>query len=191
MTFDQAFIEFVDVSPDGQQLAFSSDRAGNHDIWVMPVGSPGQLRQLTFNIEPDWDPDWSPDALTIAFYSFRTGDREIFTLPAAGGSATQLTRSAGLDATPEWSPNGKELTFRTERTGNSDIRVIPSNGGEERHDNRGYGLRFQSGLVAGWPVSGIHRMDAPGKSDPACPGTRRRIRAALDRTCRNDAMVAR
>ncbi len=132
ITFDQAFIEFVDVSTDGQQLAFSSDRAGNHDIWVMPVGRPGQLRQLTFNIEPDWDPDWSPDALTIAFYSFQTGDREIFTLPVAGGMATQLTRSAGLDATPEWSPNGKELTFRTERTGNSDIRVIPSNGGEER-----------------------------------------------------------
>ena len=132
ITFDLAFIEFMDVSRDGRQLAFSSDRAGNHDIWVMPVGSSGQLRQLTFNIEPDWDPDWSPDALTIAFYSFRTGDREIYTLPAAGGSATQLTRSNGLDATPEWSPNGKELTFRTERSGNSDIRVIPSTGGEER-----------------------------------------------------------
>jgi len=132
MTFDQAFIEFLDVSPDAQQLAFSSDRAGNHDIWVMPIGRPAQLRQLTFNIEPDWDPDWSPDGSTIAFYSFRTGDREIWTVPAADGPATQLTRSAGLDATPEWSPDGREITFRSERTGNSDIRVISAAGGEGR-----------------------------------------------------------
>jgi Tol biopolymer transport system component len=132
MTFDQAFVEFLDVSPDGKQLAFSSDRSGNQDIWVMPIGSPAQLRQLTFNIEPDWDPDWSPDSSVIAFYSFRTGDREIWTLPVAGGPATQLTHSGGLDATPEWSPDGKELTFRSERTGNSDIRVIPATGGEGR-----------------------------------------------------------
>jgi TolB protein len=132
MTFDQAFIEFLDVSPDNEQLAFSSDRAGNHDIWIMPIGAPTQLRQLTVNIEPDWDPDWSPDGNSIAFYSLRTGDREIWTVPTAGGAATQLTRSPGLDATPEWSPDGRELVFRTERTGNSDIRVITATGGAER-----------------------------------------------------------
>ena len=112
MTFDQAFIEFVDVSPDGRQLVFSSDRAGNHDIWVMPVDNPGQLRQLTFNVEPDWDPDWSPDGNTIAFYSFRTGDREIWTMPAAGDAATQLTRAR------DWTqlPNGL-LTAARSRSG--------------------------------------------------------------------------
>jgi Tol biopolymer transport system component/predicted Ser/Thr protein kinase len=132
MTFDQAFIEFVDVSRDGQTLAFSSDRSGNQDIWVLPIGASGQMRQLTFNVEPDWDPDWSPDGRTVAFYSFRTADREIWTIPAAGGQAIQLTRSAGLDATPEWSPDGREIAFRSERTGNSDIWIIPAGGGEER-----------------------------------------------------------
>ena len=33
MTFDQAFVEFLDVSPDGQHLAYSSDRSGNQDLW--------------------------------------------------------------------------------------------------------------------------------------------------------------
>jgi TolB protein len=32
LTFDAAFIEFVDVSPDGKRVAVSSDRAGNQDL---------------------------------------------------------------------------------------------------------------------------------------------------------------
>ncbi|HET9218882.1 MAG TPA: hypothetical protein VFR18_18005 [Terriglobia bacterium] len=131
ITFDQAFIEFLDVSRDGRTLG-SSDRSGNQDIWVMPLDGSSQMRQLTFNLEPDWDPDLSPDGRTVAFYSFRTGDREIWTAPAAGGSATQLTRSAGLDATPEWSPDGGSLVFRSERNGNSDIWIISAGGDGER-----------------------------------------------------------
>ena len=37
LTFDEAFIDFVSVSPDGTQLLISSDRYGNEDIWVMDV----------------------------------------------------------------------------------------------------------------------------------------------------------
>jgi Tol biopolymer transport system component len=132
ITFDQAFIEFLDVSRDGRTLAFSSDRSGNQDIWMMPLNGSSQMQQLTFNLEPDWDPDLSPDGKTVAFYSYRTGDREIWTAPAAGGSATQLTRSAGLDATPEWSPDGRSLVFRSERNGNSDIWMIAAGGDGER-----------------------------------------------------------
>ncbi len=33
VTSEQAFIEFVDVSPDGGVLALSSDRTGNQDLW--------------------------------------------------------------------------------------------------------------------------------------------------------------
>jgi TolB protein len=46
MTFDLAFIEFVDVSSDGKRLLFSSDRSGNQDLWTMPVGG-GEMTQLT------------------------------------------------------------------------------------------------------------------------------------------------
>ena len=38
MTFDQAYIEFVDVSRDGRRLLFSSDRSGNQDLWTMAIG---------------------------------------------------------------------------------------------------------------------------------------------------------
>jgi eukaryotic-like serine/threonine-protein kinase len=126
MTFDQAYVEFLDVSPDGRRLAYSSDRAGNQDLWVMPIG--GEPVQLTTDPAPDWAPGWSPDGKQLAFYSYRTGDREIWTMPAAGGTATQLTRSPGLDAGSQWSPDGREIAFRSERTGDSEVWVIGADG---------------------------------------------------------------
>ena len=126
MTFDQAFIEFLDISRDGRLLAYSSDRTGNQDVWIMPIG--GEARQLTADPAPDWSPRWSPDSQQMVFYSYRTGDRGIWVMPAAGGAATQLTQSKGLDAVPEWSPNGQEVAFRSERTGDSEIWVMRPDG---------------------------------------------------------------
>jgi Tol biopolymer transport system component len=85
----------------------------------MPVG--GTAVQLTFDPAPDWSPGWSPDGRQLAFYSDRTGDREIWTMAATGGAATRVTNSKGLDAGSDWSPDGREIAFRSERTGRSRI----------------------------------------------------------------------
>lgn len=131
VTFEHAFIEFNDVSPDGRTLAFSSDRAGSQDLWTLTLDT-GELRQLTNDPAPEWAPRWSPDGRELAFYASRTGDREIYVMPAAGGPARRLTTSPGLDATPDWSPDGRWIAFRSERTGSSDIWVVPAAGGRER-----------------------------------------------------------
>ncbi len=60
VTYDEANIEYVDLSPDGQWLALSSDRAGNSDLWLTPAEG-GAMRQLTSDPTPDWYPRWSPD----------------------------------------------------------------------------------------------------------------------------------
>ena len=130
MTFDQAYIEFVDVSPDGRRLLFSSDRAGNQDIWTMEVGK--ETLRLTSDPAPEWAPRWSPDGKAISFYSSRSGDREMWVMPAASGAPRQLTHAPGLDAGWSWSPDGHWITFRSERTGNSEIWIIGSDGSGER-----------------------------------------------------------
>jgi Tol biopolymer transport system component len=130
LTFDEAYIEFVDVSPDGKRLLVSSDRAGNPDLWMLPANG-GEMDQLTTAPTPDWAPQWSPDGEEIAFYAYQSGNRQIWVMPADGGGARQLTRNGG-NAYPTWSPDGREVAFRSDRTGNDDIWVIPSEGGEAR-----------------------------------------------------------
>ena len=88
--------------------------------------------QLTFDPAPDWSPGWSADGRQLAFYSYRTGDREIWTMAASGGAAKQVTSSKGLDAGSDWSPDGREIAFRSERTGNSEVWVVSADGSRGR-----------------------------------------------------------
>ena len=76
LTFDEAQNEHFDLSPDGTTLLVSSDRSGNPDLWLVPLG--GGPQQITSDPTPDWDPRCSPDGETMAFYSYRSGNREIW-----------------------------------------------------------------------------------------------------------------
>jgi Tol biopolymer transport system component len=129
VTFEQANLEYIDISPDGQWFLFSSDRSGNQDIWRMAVGG-GEIQPITTNPAPDWFPRWSPDGRMIAFYSARSGNRDIWVMPAEGGPAQQLTDHEALDWMPAWSPDGQMVAFHSRRSGNGDIWVVPVEGGE-------------------------------------------------------------
>jgi Tol biopolymer transport system component len=134
ITFDEAFIEFAEISPDGRALAYSSDRMGNQDLWVMTLGS--EPIQITSDAAHDWGPRWSPDGRRLVFYSHRSGDRELWAMPAAGGPPTRLTYAPGLDATPVFSPrDGGEIAFRSERTGDSELWVLDEGGRERQLTN--------------------------------------------------------
>jgi Tol biopolymer transport system component len=141
ITFDQAYIEFADVSPDGRQLAVSSDRAGSIDLWVLPSGS-GEMRQVTSDRGAEWCPRWSPDGRTFAFYASRSGNRDLWTLPAAGGSWTQLTTNPGADLIPSWSPDGGEIVHLSARDGTAYVWVTPARGGAGREVARALGGKW-------------------------------------------------
>jgi TolB protein len=127
ITMDEAFIEFVDVSPDGTRIAVSSDRSGNQDLWVLPVEG-GPMEPLTSDPLPEWRPSWSPDGRQVAFYGYRTGIRQIYVMPAGGGPARQITRRGAQSHRPSWSPDGRSITF----VSNDQIWVVSLDGGEPR-----------------------------------------------------------
>jgi Tol biopolymer transport system component len=129
ITKERAYIEFVDVSPSGQQLAVSSDRRGNQDLWVLPAAG-GEMTALTTHPTPDWNPRWSPDGSQIAFYAYRSGNRDLWVMPARGGPARRLTDHPGFDWFPSWSPDGREIAFRSDRNGENAAWIVPAAGGE-------------------------------------------------------------
>jgi Tol biopolymer transport system component len=131
LSFDEAYVEFADVSPDGTRIVLSSDRAGNPDLWLMPAGG-GDMQQLTTDPTPDWFPSFSPDGSRIAFYAYRSGNRDLWVMPANGGQAKQITRNPAQDFYPSWSPDGSSLVFWSVRDGNEDIYAIAFDGSGEK-----------------------------------------------------------
>jgi serine/threonine protein kinase len=116
-------IEGIGVSPDGQWLAFDSNRSGNQDIYKIPVTG-GEYEQLTKHHSDDFLPSYSPDKKEIAFYSFRKGNRDIHLMTSDGGSIRQLTDDPAQERYPDWSPDGNQLVFYSDKTGSQELYLI-------------------------------------------------------------------
>lgn len=128
ITSENNYIENLDVSPDGEWIAFDSNRRGNMDIWIMRKDA-SELRQLTTNKAHDWYPKWSPDGKKILFHSMRSGNRDLYIMPVSGGAVMQLTNHPAEDLAGDWSPDEKYISFSSNRSGNMDAWIIPGNGG--------------------------------------------------------------
>jgi len=132
VTFDQALIEFVDVSPDGLCLLFDSDRSGNGDIWLMDLADKG-IVQVTRAPAGDFEPKFSPDGRSVAFASRRTGNHDLWVKGLDGGPARKLTQHEARDMHHNWSPDGQNLAFTSFRgDGATQVFVVPADGGEPR-----------------------------------------------------------
>lgn len=104
-------------SPDGKQIAFTTDRRGTFDIFVMNADGSNQ-RPLLAGPTEDWWPVWSPDGARIAFSSDRDGIPQIYTLDLRTDAVTRLTYTVAKDDddgdfTPAWSSNGQIAFDRT------------------------------------------------------------------------------
>ena len=118
------------------QIAFTSGRDGNSEIYVMDADGRNQ-RRLTHHPAEDGWPSWSPDGQKIAFSSYRNGGNiQIFVMDSDGQNPIRLTNEAN-DKNPAWSPDGKKIAFD------------------------GYGEKGLPGAV--WTIQ-IYVMDSDGKN---------------------------
>jgi Tol biopolymer transport system component len=120
-------------SPDGQRLAFASDRSGSRQIWVSASDGSNPLQLTSFtSLNPGFTnaPRWSPDGRQIAFMAMIDNYRDIYTVPAEGGPPRRLTTEPSPEGRPSWSQDGRWIYFYSTRTGEQEIWKIPSEGGE-------------------------------------------------------------
>src|SRR5262249_7296120 len=104
---------FPRFSPDGNWIAFSSNRAGNYDVFVMPAAG-GKPRQLTFHSANDTVVGWSPDSKRIIFESSRNKGvfpsvATLFEISIDGGMEQPLATDWGSYAS--YSADGSKLAF--------------------------------------------------------------------------------
>lgn len=112
-------------SPDGSQIAYiaKTDRPANDDPTHAPKEG-SDVRVITqFGYKADGEGFWDGQY------------KHLFTIPTAGGEATQLTDGTWDDGQPCWSPDSSRLAFVSRRTDDrewtniSDIFTVSAKGG--------------------------------------------------------------
>jgi TolB protein len=102
-------------SPSGKEIAYSSSRTGDPEIWISDIGG-GLSRRITSFHGPDVSPVYNPrSGSQIAWISARsTGLPQLYIMDTDGSAVTRMT-DGGYASSPSWSPNGQFLTFAWDR----------------------------------------------------------------------------
>ncbi|MCX6306435.1 MAG: S41 family peptidase [Bacteroidetes bacterium] len=101
----------------------------------------------------------SPDGQTILFCY--KGD--IWSVPAAGGTAIPVTLTESYEYAPVWSHDGKNIAFASDRNGNYDIFTMAAGGGEARRLTFSSNKEVPSGFTADNKavIFSAYRQDLP------------------------------
>jgi tricorn protease len=110
VTVHKARDVYPKFSPDGRWIAFSSDRNGNLDVFIIPTEG-GAAKQLTFHSADDSVLGWTPDSRAVLFSSQRGEDfaAKLYTANLDGRMEQNAGSDMGIYAS--YSPDGKKLAI--------------------------------------------------------------------------------
>lgn len=144
-------------SPDGKEIAFTTDRNNDAEIYVMNIDG-SNSRNLTWSpMSSDMSPSWSPDGKEITFISNRNGKKfELFKMDTNGFNQKMIISLDGDIREPAWGINNK-IAFALEKGGVSNLYMVDPDGknliqltntkswnGQPAWDSEGKRLAFSS-----------------------------------------------
>ena len=103
----------IDLSPAGDEVAFSWNKTGNFEIYSAPIAKE-TLYQLTTGTERSVSPRWSPDGTQLAFLRDHGGDErwDIWLVDRAGEQERNLTNEPAVcHRDISWSPDGQRIAM--------------------------------------------------------------------------------
>ncbi len=116
---DARMMRFPDINGDLIAFVYAGD------IWAVPSDG-GDARRLTSHVGLELFPKISPDGKWIAFSAEYSGSRQVYVMPADGGTPEQLTFYNDVGPMPQrggfdyvvlgWTADSKKVLFRGNRT---------------------------------------------------------------------------
>jgi TolB protein len=131
VTHDRSLALSPSWAPWGTELAFTTFKRGNPDLYLFDMG---RGASYPFSTRPGLNtaPNYSPDGKWIACTLSRDGNSEIYLISRDAQTAKRLTRNTVIDTSPSFSPTGNEIIFTSNRTGSPQIFVMNTEGLNQR-----------------------------------------------------------
>ena len=114
LTRSPAIDLFASASPRGERIVFTSNQAGDYNLYVLNGAGNGSPRKIASTPGMhDFQANWSPRGNDLVFARVGSaGGIELFTVHANGTGLTRLTDTPGrVEFEPAWSPDGKRIVF--------------------------------------------------------------------------------
>lgn len=127
-------------SPDGRRIAFTSDRGGGDNIWIMNVDGSDKRQMSKEDFRLLNQPSWSPDGRFIAakkhFTTGRSlGTGEVWLYHVSGGAGVQLVKKPSEQhqkelGEPIFAPDGKHIYYTRNITPGAIFQYAQDSNGE-------------------------------------------------------------
>jgi len=131
LTFNRIIDTSPAFSPNGKEIAFTSERSGTPQIYIMDIDGTNVRRITTEGAYHD-NPTWSPDGTRLAYVSRIENRFDIYTYNFKDNSIIKLTEKAGRNENPAWSPDGRHLVFSSNRNGKYQLYSVDYDGANVR-----------------------------------------------------------
>ena len=121
-------------SPDGTQIAFTSSRGGDFDVFRKTVSGVGEAEPLAANLGMELPRGWSPDGSSLLYVSIgtntNTGD-DLWVLPITAAddetkpAPTPYLRTEFNERDGQFSPDGRWVAYMSDESGHFEIYAAP------------------------------------------------------------------
>jgi serine/threonine-protein kinase len=116
-------------SPDGQRAAFSSNKAGALNLFLIDISRPGTGERLTSSENLQVAGSWSPDGQALAFVEQDPSKgRDIRLIAPNDRSTRPWLESMSEEGAPRFSPDGRWLAYVSNESGRHEVYVRPLTG---------------------------------------------------------------
>ncbi len=101
-------------SPDGNTIAFTSDRDGSYAIYTVPAAG-GEIRMVSVgitHIRPGGY-SWAPDSSRLAFsgWDATVQETDLYVATADGTQVDRITTTNENPVSPSWAPDGASIVY--------------------------------------------------------------------------------
>jgi serine/threonine protein kinase/Tol biopolymer transport system component len=125
LTFEPRSDRAATWAPNGREIAFSSVRSGNWQLFRKDVTSGQPEEPLTTGPADKILPDWSRDGRFIVFIQIgETTTEDIWALPLEGDRQPfPILQSSAIETNPAPSPDGRWLAYESSQSGRPEVYV--------------------------------------------------------------------